>query len=81
MMTATIVYYSAESARNAIQNLNRTKILNSMITVEHFKRLPRPEGNTLPRNKPIKKVFRKKFEKQWFGGGMMKRIIWGGGGG
>lgn len=66
MMTGTILYHSKDSAHNAIQNLNRTKILNSMITVEYFKRLPKSEGKPdVPRNKPIKKPFKKRFDKNW----------------
>lgn len=64
MMTATVIYHSADSARQAIQSLNRSKIMNSMITVEYFKRAPRPEGQpNLPRNKPIKKPFKKNFDR------------------
>lgn len=64
MMTGTVIYHSADSARQAIQALNRSKIMNSMITVEYFKRLQRPEGRPdLPRNRPIqKKPFRRNFD-------------------
>ena len=54
MTTATVLYREVEGARNAIQNLNKTKILNSVITVELFKWEPRA-GSNPPRTKFIQK--------------------------
>lgn len=54
MTTATILYRSEEGARNAIQSLNKSKILNSVITVEYFKREPRVNSG-VPRTKFIQK--------------------------
>ncbi len=52
MTTATVLYREEEGARNAIQQLNKSKILNSVITVDYF----RKERDTpLWKTKPIHK--------------------------
>ena len=38
MTTATVLYREEDGARNAIQKLNKSKILNSVITVDYFRR-------------------------------------------
>ncbi len=64
-MTGTVIYHSPESAESAIRNLNRTKLLESVITIERDKprQLPqkqredkRPEGGR-PNKFPKKKRF------------------------
>jgi RNA recognition motif-containing protein len=37
LTTAIVKYHSPESARSAIQNLNRHKIMNCILTVEPYK--------------------------------------------
>jgi hypothetical protein len=66
MTTATILFRSEDGARNAIQKLNKSKILNSVITVEYFRRdrdenRPRPN---IARTKPIQKNFKKRFDRR-----------------
>jgi RNA recognition motif-containing protein len=64
MTTATILYREQEGARNAIQNLNKMKILNSVITVELFKWEPRAGGAGLPRTKFIQKQQFRKHDRK-----------------
>jgi RNA recognition motif-containing protein len=37
LTTAIVKYYEPDSARSAIQNLNRHKIMNCVLTVEPYK--------------------------------------------
>ena len=39
LTTAIVKYYSPESARSAIQNLNRHRVMNGVLTVEQYKRV------------------------------------------
>jgi RNA recognition motif-containing protein len=66
MTTATVLFRSEDGARNAIQKLNKSKILNSVITVEYFRR-ERDENRSQPavaRTKPIHKNFKKRFDRR-----------------
>jgi RNA recognition motif-containing protein len=66
MTTATVLFRSEDGARNAIQKLNKSKILNSVITVEYF-RWDRDDNRShpaIPRTKPIQKNFKKRFDRR-----------------
>ncbi len=41
LTTAIVKYHSTESARSAIQNINRHKIMNCVLTVEPYKFIKR----------------------------------------
>ena len=41
LTTAIVKYHDPLSAKNAIQNLNRHKIMNCILTVEAYKNIPK----------------------------------------